>query len=57
METIANKANMAIELRDRVSLDDVNWFSVVPAWIATKLGGATPNLIQKLIKIPSDEES
>lgn len=42
MDTMANTASIRIELRDKVSDDEVNLLSVVPAWMATKDGGATP---------------
>jgi len=42
MEMMANRARISTVVSDTVSLDEVNWFSVVPAWMATNEGGATP---------------
>ena len=52
MEMMANRARISTVVSDTVSLDEVNWFSVVPAWMATNEGGATPekNFKQKCLK-------
>ena len=42
IDTMAKTANIRIELREKVSLDEVSWLRVVPAWMATNDGGATP---------------
>lgn len=34
-----------MEFIESVSVEDVSWFSVVPAWIARKDGGATPRKV------------
>ena len=56
IDTMANTAKIEMELRDSVSLDDESWFNVVPAWIATKEGGATP-IIRGHWKIKHDRIS
>ena len=42
MERRASPARMDIDVHDTVSPDDDSCCSVVPAWIATNDGGATP---------------
>lgn len=39
---MANRANINTEFMERVSLEEVSLFRVVPACMATKDGGATP---------------
>lgn len=39
------------EVQLRASEEDVNWLRVVPAWIATNEGGATPEILNKILII------
>ena len=38
----AKRARMTMEKSEMASEEEVSWFSVWPAWIATNEGGATP---------------
>lgn len=39
----AKAARTRTEVKESVSLEEANWCRVVPAWMATKDGGATPD--------------